>query len=105
MEMNQLQAILHPFAIEKIERFEKLTGCQAEFAGIATRFFPLATTGRSQFDADTDIRLYIQLLRHLGNQLQFIHFLYDKEDTFTHLLRKQSQFNITFVLITVADNQ
>ena len=106
MEMNQLQTIFQAFALQKIERFEKFTGSQAKLAGISSRLFPLSATGRSEFDTYTDdIRLHIQLFCHFCYQLQFVHLLYNEIDTFTHLLGKQSQFNITFVFISVANNQ
>ena len=105
MEMNQFQTILHSFALQEVERFEKFTGSQAEFAGITSRLFPLSATGGSEFDTYTDVRLHIQLFCHLCNQLQFVHLLYNEEDTFTHFLGKQSQFDVTFVFISVTDNQ
>ena len=105
MEMNQFQAIFQPLAFHKVKRFEQFAGSQTELAGITTRFFPFSTAGRSQFNTNTDIGLYIQLLRHFGYQFQFIHLLYYEEDTFTHLLGKECQFDITFVFIAVANNQ
>ena len=105
MEVNQFQAIFQSLAFHEIECFEQLTGSQPEFAGIATRFFPFSATGRSQFNTNTDIRLHIQLLRHFCNQFQLIHLLHNKEDTFTHFLGKQSQFNVTLVFIAVTYNQ
>ena len=104
MEMNQFQTILQPFAIQKVECFEKFTGSQAEFAGIPSRLFPLSAPGRSEFDTYADVRLHIQLFCHLCNQLQFVHLLYNEENTFTHFLGKQSQFNIAFVFISVTYN-
>ena len=105
MEMDQLQAILHIFLFQKIERFQQLTGSQAEFAGITTAIFPFATSRRSQLDADTYIGAHIELFRHLGYQAQFVHFLHHQEDAFSHLLCQQSQFNIALILISVTDNQ
>ena len=105
MEMNQLQTILHSLTFQKIECFEQLTGSQAELAGISSRLFPLSATGRSEFDTDTDVGFHIQLFCHLRYQLKLVHLLHNEEDTFTHFLGKQSQLYITFVFITIADNQ
>ena len=80
MEVNQFQTILHSFALQEVERFEKFTGSQAEFAGITSRLFPLSATGGSEFDTYTDVRLHIQLFCHLCNQLQFVHLLHNEEE-------------------------
>ena len=105
MEMYQFQTILHAFVSHEVECFEQLTGRQSELTCIAARVFPFAASRRSQLDTNTDIGFYVQLLRHLGYQLQFVQFFYHEEDAFSHLLRQQSKFNVAFILISVADNQ
>ena len=105
MKMNQFQTIFQAFAFHEVKCFEQFAGSQSELAGITSRLFPFSATGRSQFDTNTDIGLHIQLFRHFSYQLQLVHLLYYKEDSFAHLLGKQCQFNITFVFISVTHNQ
>ena len=105
MEMYQFQTILHAFVSHEVQCFEQLTGRQSELTCIAAGVFPFAASRRSQLDTNTDIGFYVQLLRHLGYQLQLVQFFYHEEDAFSHLLRQQSKFNVAFILISVADNQ
>ena len=105
VEMNQFQAVFHILLFQEIKCLKQFAGSQSKLTGITTGFFPFTTTGRSKFNTNTDIGHYIQLLRHLGNKFQLIHFFYNEKNTLAHLLCKQSKFNITFVFISVADNQ
>ena len=105
MEMNQLQAILQIFLLDKIKRFEQFAGSQSKLTGVATAFLPFAASRRSQFDADTDVGTYVQLFGHTGNEAQFVQLFHDQEHPFTHLLSQQCQFDVTLIFIPVADNQ
>ena len=105
MEMYQLQTVLHIFFLQEVQRFEQFTGCQSELAGISSAFFPFATSTGSQFNANTDIRFHLQLLRHLGNKIQLIKFLHNKKNAFAHFLCQQCQFNEALVLISVTNHE
>ena len=104
MEMNELQAILHFLFLDEVERFEQLAGGQAELAGVASALLPLPASRRSQLDADADIGAHVQLLGYLGYQPQLVLLLYHQEDALAHLLRQQSQLDIAFILVPVADD-
>ena len=105
MEMDQLQAIRQVFLFQKVERLQQLARRQAELAGISSALFPFAATGRGQLDADADIRADIQLFGHLGDQNQLVDLLDNQKNPFTHFLCQQSQLDIAFILIAVADDQ
>ena len=105
MEVNQLQAVLHAVLVDVVEGSKELTASETELAGIATTFFPFATTRSSQFDANTDIRTHVEVLGNLCDGFQLVQFLHHDKHALTHLLGKHSQFNVALVFIAVADDE
>ena len=105
VEMNQLQTVLHSVLVDIVECREEFTAGKAKLAGIATAFLPFSTAGSSELDAYADVRTHIQVLGNLRNGVQFVEFLHHDEHALTHLLGKQSQFNVALVLIAVADDE
>ena len=105
MEMDQLQTVLHVFFHQIIERLQQFAGRKAELAGIASGILPFATSRRSQLDTNAKIGFDPQSLRHLGYQLQLVHFFYYEENALSHLLSQQGKLYVTLVLISITDNQ
>ena len=99
--MNQAQAVAHALLVEHLQCFKQFGTGQAELRGIAAALFPFSAATGSQFDTDTDVRTYVQLLSHAGDDIQLVQFLHHDEDLLTHLLCQQRQFDIALVLVTI----
>ena len=105
MEVYQTEAVAHTLLVEEFERLKEFGAGESKLTSISPTFLPFATTGRSQFDTNTEIRLDIQFFCLACNQFQFIRFLDHNEDPLAHLLSEESEFDIALVLISIADNE
>ena len=60
MEVNQTEAVAHTLLVEEFERLQEFGAGESKLTSISPTFLPFATTGRSQFDTNTEIRPDIQ---------------------------------------------
>ena len=88
MEMNQFKTVIHTFLVESIKSLKQFTASQAELTCVAATLLPFATTRRSQFNTNTEIRFHAKLFRRFSNDIKFVKFLDDDKDALTHLLGK-----------------
>ena len=105
VEVNEVQAVVQPLLVERLQRLEQLRRSESELGGIAAALGPFSRPAGCQFDADAEVRLHIQLLRCPGNEVYFVELLHHDEDALAHLLRQQSQFDVALILVTVADDE
>ena len=105
MEVDEFQAIGHFAFFEHVDRFEQLARIKSEFALIAARFFPFTAARTRQFDANADVGAHAEAFGDGGNQAQFVQFLDDDKNAPPHFVGEQSQFDIVFVFISVANDQ
>ena len=105
MEMDEFEAVVHAFFVEKFECLEKFATGESELAGIAAAIFPFAATRRSEFYPNAEVWFDLKFFCNSCNGFQFIQFLDHNEDPFAHFLCEQGQFDITLVFISIADDE
>jgi hypothetical protein len=105
VEVDELQAVLHIDFLQNVQSLQQFTRIEAELAGVAAALLPFACARRGELDADADVGPYTELLRHVGDDLQFVDLLHHEEDALAHLLRQQGQLYVALVLVAVADDE
>ena len=104
MKMNQLKRIGHLIFFKNIESVQKFTGIYPELTYISSWFFPFTTPWTSQLDPDSDIRFHIHFLSQTSDGFQLHQFLHHQKNPFPHFLSQQSQFDITFIFISITND-
>src|SRR2546425_12894001 len=70
VEMDELQNVLPPRAIEQVEEFHQLDGAEAELGALASTLGPATGSLCGQLDANAGGRLNVHLLSHLEQHLE-----------------------------------
>ncbi len=86
MEMDEAQTVVEAHLVDLVEGGEQLGTGKTELGGIATTLRPFAGARGGEFDADADVGLHVELLRHLGDDVEFVELFHHDEDALAHLL-------------------
>ena len=101
--MDELEAVNHFLVLEIFHGALQLAGVKAKLAAVATALLPLAAAAARQLDANANVGANVQALGNRCDELELIKFLHNEENATSHLLRQQSELDIVFVLIAVAN--
>ena len=103
--MDQVEAVAHAQSIELGQSREQLRRGEAELAGVAPAFLPLARARRRQLDADAQVGAHVEPLGGLCDEVYLVELLHHDEDSLAHLLGQQGQLDVAVVLVAIAHDE
>src|SRR5262249_38655552 len=104
VEMDELEAVLHPAFLEVLEGVKGLGEREAELGAEAGAVAPAACPAGGELDADADDGPHAQLLGVLDDRPQLGELLDDGDDLLAHLAGQHGHLDELVVLEAVADD-
>ena len=104
MEVYEPEALAHSLLVEQFQCVEQFGACESELGSVSSALLPFSGARRSEFDANANIGHHVEFLGHLGDDFQFVSFLYDDKDLLAHFLRQQGELYVALVFVSVADD-
>ena len=104
VEMDELEAVDHVVLFEIVEGGEEFAGVESELASVSPTLFPFTAAAAGELDAYAYVGFDVQAFSYLVDENQLVKLLHDEEDAPSHLLCEQGEFDVSSVLVSVADD-